>query len=118
MKNKYHAKKIKVGDLVFDSKKEYERYLSLKKLESENKIKDLQRQVKFILIPAQYKDEIGPRGGIKKTTLERECAYIADFTYYKDDEFIVEDAKGLKLPDYIIKRKLMLYIHNIRIKEI
>jgi hypothetical protein len=116
--SKYHSKKIKVGDLVFDSKKEYNRYKELKILESKGIIKDLQRQVKFVLIPAQYEEIKGPRGGIKKKTLERECSYYADFTYIKDDEFIVEDTKGLKLPDYIIKRKLMLYIHNIRIKEV
>lgn len=116
--NKYHSKKIKVGDLTFDSKKEYNRYKELKILESNGAIKDLQRQVKFILIPAQYEEELGPRGGIKKKTLERECSYYADFTYIKNEELIVEDTKGLKLPDYIIKRKLMLYIHKIRIVEI
>jgi hypothetical protein len=49
--------------------------------------------------------------------LEREVAYIADFVYTEDGKRIVEDSKGFKTKDFIIKRKLMLYMHGIRIKE-
>ena len=51
-------------------------------------------------------------------TIERQCVYIADFVYTKDNKLIVEDTKGFRTPEYRIKRKLMLYIHNIRITEI
>ena len=46
--------------------------------------------------------------------------YLADFVYQdvKTGEWIVEDAKGHKTEAYIIKRKLLLYIHGIRIKEV
>lgn len=49
---------------------------------------------------------------------ERECRYIADFVYYLDGELRVEDVKGMKTKDYIMKRKLMLHVHGIRIEEV
>ena len=63
---------------------------------------------------------MGPRGGVKPgKVIERAVCYVADFVY-KDTEgnTVVEDTKGVKTPDYTIKRKLMLYIHKIRIKEV
>ena len=93
----------------------------MKLLARAGKIKDLQRQVKFVLIPTQREpDSIGVRGGVKKgTVIEKECAYLADFVYVNDKgETVVEDTKGFRTTEYIIKRKLMLYIHGIRIQEI
>ena len=90
-------------------------------LEKAGAIADLQRQVKFVLIPAQREpDTVGKRGGIKKgKLLEREVAYIADFVYTdKAGKTVVEDTKGMRTKDYIIKRKLLLYMHGIRIREI
>ena len=121
-KNKYHSKKVEFNGIVFDSKKEARRFAELSLLEKAGAIQDLQRQVKYVLIPAQREpDTVGARGGIKKgKTIEKECAYIADFVY-KDltlNQTVVEDTKGFKTKDYIIKRKLMLYVHGIRIKEI
>lgn len=102
--------------------KEYRRYLVLKLMQKEGKITDLQRQVKYILIPAQREpDTIGKRGGVKKGKLiEREVAYYADFTYKLADSgtLVVEDTKGVRTTEYIIKRKMMLYFHGIKIKEI
>ena len=68
-------------------------------------------------------DEVYKRGEKKGQSkpgrlLEKEVTYIADFVYYKDGELIVEDTNGFRTKDYIIKRKLMLYVHHIRIKEI
>ena len=107
--------------MVFDSKKEYRRYLELKAMEEAEQISDLRRQVKYVLIPAQREpDTIGKRGGkIKGKLIERECSYIADFVY-KDNQgnTIVEDTKGMRTTEYVIKRKLMLYLKNIRIKEV
>lgn len=131
---KYHSKKVVKDGVTFDSQKEYKRFCELSSLEREGKITNLQRQVKFVLIPAQYEpDIIGKRGSRKKGKLiERECSYIADFVYekriYRPDAFeevystrlktVVEDVKGVRTKDYIIKRKLMLHIHGIRIKEV
>lgn len=120
--SKYHSKKVTTEEgLVFDSKKEYRRYCELKMMEASGLISDLQRQVKFVLIPEQREpDTIGKRGGIHKgKLLERECSYIADFVYnLPTGETVVEDTKGMRLSDYKIKRKLMLYHLNIRIKEV
>ncbi len=52
--NKYAALKMTVDGITFDSRKEARRYTELKLLERTGKITDLQRQVKFKLIPAQY----------------------------------------------------------------
>ena len=102
--------------------KEYRRYLDLIMLEKEGKISDLKRQVKFILIPEQREpDKVGKRGGrIKGKLLEREASYYADFVYTDNESgnLIVEDTKGFRTKDYIIKRKLMLHVHGIRIKEV
>lgn len=121
---KYHNKKIKVDGIIFDSKKEAVRYKELKILEKAGIIHDVQRQVKYVLIPAQYEPTSSVyvkgnnKGKPKKGKLiERECAYYADFVYTANGETVVEDTKGVKTPEYIIKRKLMLYVHNIKIKE-
>lgn len=125
MKSKYHSKKITINGITYDSKKEARRHAQLLDMERKGEIQDLQRQVKFVLIPAQREpDSIGPRGGVKVGKLiEREACYIADFSYYvqiKDGEYmqIVEDTKGFRTKDYILKRKLMLWVHGIRIKEV
>lgn len=117
---KYGSNKAEVDGIVFDSKREARRYSQLILLEKNGLITDLQRQVKYILIPTQREpDTIGPKGGIKKgKLLEKECAYIADFVYQMNGKTIVEDTKGFQTKDYIIKRKLMLHVHGIKINEI
>lgn len=120
-KNKYHSKKIVKDGITFDSQKEYKRYCELVLLEKAGQISNLERQVKFVLIPAQREpDRIGKRGGkLKGDLIERECSYKADFVYLNAaGEKVVEDAKGMRTKEYIIKRKLMLFIHRIRVKEV
>jgi hypothetical protein len=121
--HKYHSKKVEINGMVFDSKKEAKRFSELSLMEKAGTITDLQTQVKFVLIPAQYKliERYGKKGqrlkdGMK--CLERECAYIADFVYFQHGVKVVEDTKGFRTKDFIIKRKLMLYMHGIEIKEI
>lgn len=112
MGNKYGAKKVVVNGEVFDSQKEFYRWCDLKLLERAGKISELERQVKYVLIPAQ-RDETGK-------LIEREVSYIADFKYLQDGKQIVEDVKGYKRGAayqlFTIKRKLML-IKGIRVKE-
>lgn len=124
LKRKYGNKKITVNGQVFDSKKEYKRYCDLSLLERAGEITNLQRQVPFLLIPEQrapstevYKK--GSRAGQPKPgpVLERKVVYIADFVYQENGETVVEDAKGMRTKEYIIKRKLLLYRYGIRIKE-
>ena len=106
--------------MTFASKKEADRYMVLKNLEAKGKISDLKTQVKFVLIPAQREpDTVGVRGGkVKGKLIERELSYVADFVYYRDGEMIVEDTKGMRTPEYIVKRKVLLYMTGIRIREI
>lgn len=100
----------KVGG--YDSRKEYYRAQQLKILLKCGVISDLREQVKFVLIPAQR----DPSGRL----LEHECSYYADFVYtdLESGRTIVEDTKGVRTPEYIIKRKLMLQVHGISIKEL
>lgn len=112
-KNKYGNQKTVVDGIKFDSQKEAERYYMLKLMARQGMIKNLERQKKFVLIPKQGK--------------ERECVYVADFVYTnKDGETIVEDVKAfdnrsnkyLTTPVFDIKRKLMLYVHGIKISMV
>ena len=107
--SKYGNKKVTIGGEKFDSQKEAWRYGELVLLERAGQIYSLNRQVRFELIPAQY---------IGKKCVERAVHYVADFVYWKDGIKIVEDTKGVRTKDYIIKRKLMLFVHGIRIKEV
>lgn len=124
MANKYNARQIVIGDEVFDSKKEGKRWMILKQYEKEGKIFNLQRQVKFVLIPSQREpDKVGARGGvIKGKVIEKECSYIADFMYGTEQGIVVEDVKGYKRGGayavFSIKRKLMLKEYGLRVKEI
>lgn len=106
-KNKYHAKKVN----GYASKKEYHRANELKLLQRSGRISNLQEQVKYELIPTQR----NPNGKL----MERACSYIADFVYTDaDSNLIVEDTKGFRTAEYKIKRKLMLAVHGIQIREI
>lgn len=110
--NKYYARKIIVNGETYDSKKEHARWLYLQEQERNGEISELQRQVKFELIPSQR---------IDGRVVERACSYYADFVYKKDGLQIVEDVKSpatRKAKDYIIKRKLMLYLRGVRIMEV
>lgn len=110
-RQKYHNKKVAMNGLEFDSKKEMNRFLELSLLQKAGKIKDLRCQVKFVLIPAQ-------RDPMTGKLLERECAYVADFVYQEGGRNVVEDTKGFRTKEYIIKRKLMLERYGIRIREV
>lgn len=114
MVSKYGNKKITADGMSFDSSREYKRYCELRLLEKAGKIRDLQMQVKFELLPSQK---------VNGKVAERACNYIADFTYIESlgdgsGQLVVEDTKGFKTKDYIIKRKLMLYVHGLQIREV
>lgn len=113
MSNKFRAKKTYVDGIEFDSLKEAERYQELKILQRAGLIQDLEMQVPFELIPAQRENN---------KVIERKIEYIADFVYTQNGEKIVEDVKGYRgsvaYQLYTIKRKLMLFIHGIKVKEV
>jgi hypothetical protein len=108
-KAKYGNHKVVTEEGTFDSKWEYDCWCKLKMQERAGLISGLQRQVPFELIPAATLD----------TRKLPAVKYIADFVYFRDGEQVVEDAKGMKsLPDYKIKRRLMWWIHKIKVIEI
>lgn len=108
MASKYHSRKITKDGITYDSVKEYRRFCELHLLERAGAIADLQRQVKFELIPSQRVDG---------KVVERPCNYVADFVYREGGKTVVEDTKGFKTPEYKIKKKLLLWVHGIQIKE-
>lgn len=108
--NKYHAQKTN----GYASKKEARRAAELKLMERAGQISNLEEQVRFKLIPAQYATVAG-----KPKCLERAVDYVADFVYTDAaGRQVVEDTKGFRTPDYIIKRKLMLWRFGIQITEV
>ena len=121
---KYGNKKCQYMGIVFDSKHEMERYRELYLLERAGEISDLQTQVPYLLIPPQFDDavavELADLDKKKKPKLlERKCEYVADFVYRDaDGRLVVEDAKGVRTKEYLIKRKLMLHVHKIRVVEV
>lgn len=120
-KHKFNNKKMETPDGTFDSKGEWERWLFLKEARNNGQISDLHRQVKYTLIPTQYRTEIvhlKTKDKEVQRVAEREITYTADFVYEKNGEKVVEDYKGLRTKDYLIKRKLMLYLFGIPIKEV
>lgn len=125
-RNKYHNKKVQYNGKTFDSNKECERYKQLVLLEKSGKIYDLGTQVKYELIPAQYEyyeryGKSGKRLKDGKKCVERSVDYYADFVYTdsQSGETIIEDTKSpvTRTTEYIIKRKLMLYVYGIKIRE-
>ena len=124
MWQKYGNKKTVIDGIEFDSQKEATRYCELSLLQRAGQIQNLELQKEFELIPAQYEnvsreEYIKSKG--KKTKgkcLERAVKYKADFIYIENGKTVVEDTNGVRTKEYIIKRKLMLYIHGIQIKEI
>ena len=132
MRPKYGNKKIKNAFGTYDSELEYARFIFLSNRQKEGEISGLRRQVEYLLIPAQYGTEIRhlkTKDKEVRVLLERPCSYIADFVYERNGETIVEDCKGedkkykgkrfsTETAAFKIKKKLMLYIHNIQIKII
>lgn len=108
---KFKNEPVEIDGHKFPSHREGKRYCELKALEKAGVIFNLRLQVKFRLLPSQK--------GPDKKVVERPVDYIADFTYENyEGEMVVEDAKGHRTREYIIKRKLMLWVHGIIIKEV
>lgn len=101
-----------VNGKTYDSRKESNRAAELYLLQRAGEIRNLREQVEFELIPVQH--------GLYRS--ERPVKYIADFVYEENTgttwQQVVEDVKGYRTKDYIIKRKLMLQKYGISIKEV
>ncbi|MCY0389613.1 DUF1064 domain-containing protein [Robbsia sp. Bb-Pol-6] len=109
---KYGNTKVNVDGHEFDSAKESRRYRVLKVMEEAGEIGKLTMQHVFLLVPAQRRAD---------GRAERKVEYRADFSYVEGGELVVEDVKSeitRKTKDYVIKRKLMLQVHGISIREV
>lgn len=131
---KLNNQSIVVDGIEFDSKKEGNRYCELKLLQRAGEISDLELQKRYELIPAQFETvetgeyyKVGAKKGQPKTKqvcVEQSVVYIADFVYKENGQTIVEDVKGFRdtssatYAKFVLKRKMMLWIHGIRIKEV
>lgn len=141
--NKYGAERVG----VHASQREHDRSNQLKLWQRAGLISNFREQVPYELIPAQYDGYVFQKEQCKtcpdiagcssqkrtrtkcgiamkykptRIEIEKSCKYIADFVYTDNEtgQTVVEDTKGMRTKDYIIKRKLMLYLHGIRIKEV
>lgn len=110
-KNKFNAKKTKVGDVILDSGGEAERYQQLLLLEKAGVVFDLKRQVRFPLI-------VNGRHIATKDKLGREFPlnYVADFTYYESEAYVIEDFKGFDTPNSRLKRAIIEAILGVEIR--
>lgn len=104
--------KVVIDDLVFDSKKEANRYSELLLKLHLGNISKLELQKPFVLAPSVILN------GRKKPPIR----YVADFCYVTNEgEIVVEDVKSnftKTLPVYRMKSHLMKAIHNIDITEV
>ena len=111
--SKYGNRKVVADGQTFDSLKEFRRWRELKLMEQAGEIGLLRRQVPYDLLPAQYDERTGK-------LIERGVKYVADFVYQTEGFTVVEDVKSsaTRTKEYILKRKMMLYFHGIRIQEV
>ena len=100
---------VKTGK--YASKREAKRALALALMQEAGQIRNLREQVPYVLIPRQ----LGRDGKVD----ERVVSYRADFVYeeFPDWRQVVEDTKGFRTPDYVIKRKLMRFNFGIVVRE-
>lgn len=121
--NKYGAAKVTFKGITFDSRYERDRYIYLCHQQKQGKISGLRLQVGFRiikkvikLIPVQLKTKVR----YDQRVVEKEARYHCDFLYFEDEKIIVEEFKSAmtaELPDYVLRRKLMvnkIYDHNER----
>lgn len=121
-RSKYGNKKAKANGKVFDSKTERGRYYTLQMLEKAGEISDLRMQVPFELIPAIYETvevRLKTKTKLVQKQVQRPTHYVADFVYKdKDGNEVVEDVKGFRTAEYLLKKKMMRAFLGITIKEV
>lgn len=122
--SKYNNKKFEINGIKYDSKREYQRHLVLLDAEKKGLISALELHPTYELVPNQYTKGIKHLKTKDKdidVLLESKIKYIADFRYIKNNQMVVEDvkiSKELFPKEYVLKRKLLLYVFGIRLKEV
>lgn len=96
---KYHNEKVLVDGILFDSKKEANKYSELQLLKRAGVVTKIELQPKFLL-QAGYRDYQTKRW-------VRPITYVADFRVtYADGRVEVIDTKGYRTKEYRLKLKL------------
>lgn len=101
--HKYRAEAVTVDNIRFASKREAKRWSELKLLERAGDISRLTRQER-ISLDADGGESVGH--------------YVADFAYYRDGAFVLEDAKGARTALYSWKRRHVKAQYKIDITEV
>lgn len=114
-RSKYGNRKTVVDGITFDSKREAERWLYLRAREEAGEISHLERQPIFKLSvgdrPVLIRSKGYPNG--------RQAKYAADFAYFDGDRRIIEDAKGHRTRDFILKKAIVEAMYPaIRVVEV
>lgn len=123
-RNKYKNSSFMIDGQKWDSKKEYNRWLVLLNARKNGIISELERQVKYELVPAvreQYIEHLKTKDKIKERVVQQSISYTCDFRYKKGDEIVVEDVKAspkLLPKEFVLKEKLMFALKGIRIRKI
>lgn len=103
MRNKYRAQPTIVDGIRFASKREARRYADLKLLERAGEISHLELQPAFKLAidgrPVLIRSEGYPNG--------RQAKYVADFAYWDGEKRVVEDSKGVRTPEFKLKKAIV-----------
>ena len=97
-RHKFNAKPTTADGIRFDSKKEAARYATLKLLREAGGVVFFLRQVPLHL-----------PGGVK---------YVCDFVvFWSDGSVTFEDVKGMRTPQYVMKKKMVEATYPIQIEE-
>lgn len=101
-RNKYGAVRKEVDGHVFHSTAEAKRYIYLRSLEQQRVIRGLQVQYDM---PYYIHEELI-------------FTYIADFRYFQNDTWVIEDVKGHKTDVYKLKKRIIEKVYDCTIIEI
>lgn len=125
-RSKYNNKKVEYDGMLFDSKKEKERYVFLKKAEDDGLIYNLETQVKFVLIPAireEYEEQLKTKTRMRTRTVQKAITYTCDFRYIHNGEPIIEDVKSSPVQAsldkcFCLKEKIFRWKYGFSIKRV
>lgn len=123
-KNKWHNRTVTYNGIKFDSNKEKERYIFLKKEEDDGRIYNLNHHVILEIVPHIVETrevKLKTKTVYRDKVVQLAINYEADFSYELDGKTVYEDVKGspkTKTKVYQLKAKLLRALKGIIIKEI
>lgn len=102
--HKYHAIPTWVDGILFASRLEARRYSDLRLMAMAGEIRDLELQPRY---PIRIDGQLV-------------CTYVADFRYFdvQQNREVVEDVKGVRTREFVLKKKLVKAVYGIDIEEV